>query len=150
MPPAPQNGNPEADILLELATFLAADPNNKLTLASNLFLNTYPEPGLSGVPDNPEGLFLNLLPGPAPDEYIDTETFMVDIWASAPDTNAAQALLRQVFNILQRKGNYTLQNWYVYFSSASGTIRNESRGTEGNRLMSQTWRLIARNLNNIS
>jgi hypothetical protein len=149
MPPAPTNGNRDADLMLELANYLANGLN--MTLGVNVFIGELPEPGINGVPaTNVDAIYLVEMPGPEPDEYVDTETYLVDIWSSSSDSTNARALLRRVFDILQRQGNYTLTNWYVYFSSASGTIRDESRGREGTRLCSQSWRLITRNLNNIS
>lgn len=147
MPPAPVDGNRDADLMMEIANLIA--PSLSMTVGQNVFIGELPEPGISGISDV-DAIYLVEMPGPAPDEYIDTETYLMDIWSSSNDSANARDMLRRVYDILQRKGNYALVNWYVYFSSASGTIRDESRGREGTRLCSQSWRFITRNLNNIS
>lgn len=149
MPPAPTNGNPHADLVLEVATYLAAGLN--MTLGQNLFVGRLPEPGLAGVENTSmDALYIKEMPGPAPNEEIDTETYLFDIWTSSPDTANGKALLRSVYDILQRKGNYALTNWYVYISKANSTIRDEPNSREGSSLHSQGWTFICRNLNNLS
>jgi hypothetical protein len=147
MPPAPLNGNRDVDVADELLDFLASGLS--MAPGSNIFLGTLPEPGINGeVPLS--GLYIQELPGPAPDMYIDTETHLFDIWTSNTDSQAGKVLLRRVYDILERKGNYALTNWYIYFSYANSTIRDEGRGREGNKLFSLSVTLICRNLNNIS
>jgi hypothetical protein len=149
MPPAPTNGNPMADIVDELATFIAATLN--MQLGVNVWVGELPETGLGGVPSSAiNSLYFIQMPGPAPDPYIDTETYIIDVWSTGSDSVSAKSLLRSVYDILHRKGNYELNNWYIYFSEASSTIRDESRGREGNKLFALTITLISRNLNNIS
>lgn len=149
MPPAPQNGNRYADPLVELATFIAN--GMQMTLGQNVFIGELPQPGVNSLPaDNVDAVYFIEMPGPEPDEYIDTETYLFEIWSSSPDTANGKVLLRRIYDILERKGNYALTNWYVYFSYANSTIRDESRGREGNRLFAQGWTIICRNLNNIS
>lgn len=152
MPPVPTNGNRDADLMLELANYIDAGIAG-VTLGVNFFVNELPEPGLANLPDITDALYMIEMPGPLgqdEDMYLDTETAKFDMWASSSSSTTAKTLLRQVYDILERKGNYALVNWYVYFSYADGTIRPESRGREGNRLYSQSWTIKCRNLNNIS
>lgn len=147
MPPAPTNANRNAWLLSEVADFLAT--NLAMTVGTNLFVGELPEPNIDGTPIS-NGLYLIGMPSPAPDQYVDTETVMIDLWTSSSDTETGFELLHRAYDILQRKANYSLINWYIYFSSANGTIRDEGRGSEGNKLFSLSFTFVCRNLNNIS
>lgn len=147
MPPAPINGNRYIDLLDELATFVSTQLG--MTLGVNFFIGELPETGINSVA-NQDVIYFVATPAPAPDMYVDTETRMLDIYAVSSSSQTAKVLLRRIYDILQRKGNYTLVNWYVYFSYANSTIRDEDRTQEGSKLFSQSWTLICRNLNNIS
>lgn len=147
MPPTPPDGDRTVDLIDELCDYLANGLG--MTMGSNFFNGMLPEPGVNGQ-TAPDGIYIVELPGPAPDMYIDTETHIIDIWASSSDSHEAKTLIRRIYDILERKQNYTLHNWYVYFSYANATIRDEDRGPENNKLFSQSFTLICRNLNNIS
>lgn len=147
MPPAPSDANRNAWVLDELGDFLAT--NLGLTVGSNLFIGELPEAGLNGTPIA-DGLYLIGMPSPQPDQYVDTETVMFDIWSTSSSSKSAYELLHRAYDILQRKANYSLVNWYIYFSYASGNIRDEGRSQEGNKLFSLGLTLVCRNLNNIS
>lgn len=147
MPPAPANGNRNADVIDEIADLLAA--GLQMTAGTNIFVGELPEPNVDGEPIT-NGLYLIELPGPPPDMEIDTETHLVDIWASGSDSKTMKELLHRAYDILERKANFALVNWYIYLSYANSTIRDEGRGREGNKLFSIGFTLICRNLNNIS
>lgn len=147
MPPAPTDGNPNAWVLDEIAQYVAAGLG--LTLGTNCFVGQLPEPNVNGTPIA-DGLYLIEQQGPTPDLYIDTETHLISLYASSSSTKTAYELIARAFSLLHRKGNYALTNWYIYFSYANGTIRDEDRGPEGNKLFSLSCSLICRNLNNIS
>jgi len=147
MPPAPQNANPNAWVADEVANLIAGAL--QLTMGTNMFVGEYPEAGVNGVPID-DGLYLVELVGPPANQEIDTETHVFDLWSSSNSTNTAYSLLHGAYDILERKANYALVNWYVYLSFTNSTIRDEGRGKEGNKLFSLGFTLICRNLNNIS
>jgi hypothetical protein len=150
MPPI--QGQPDRNAWLadEVANLLSS--NLGLTMGTNMFVGELPEAGINGTPIQ-DGLYLIELPGPMgtdEDMYLDTETHMFDLWSTSSSTNSAFELLHRAYDILERKANYALVNWYVYISYANSTIRDEGRGTEGNKLFSLGLTLKCRNLNNIS
>lgn len=147
MPPAPSDGNRNADLLDEVGNYLAAGLG--MTPDVDFFVGELPEPNIDGTTIK-DGLYLIELPGPPPDMEIDTETHVVDIYASGSSTKTIKELLHRAYDILERKANYALVNWYIYLSYANSTIRDEGRGREGNKLFSVGFTLICRNLNNIS
>lgn len=131
----------DVDVVDEIVDYLAA--GLRMTAGTNIFNGELTK-------DAVDGLYLIELPGPEPDKYLDTETHIIEIMGRSNDTKEAKVLLRRAYDILQRKGNYQLVNWYIYFSNATGTIRDEDRDAEGGKLFSQTWQFICRNTNNIS
>lgn len=147
MPPAPTNGNRNAWLVDEVADFVALGLGK--TLGQDMFVGELPEPNIDGTPPS-DGLYLIEVAGVMPDQYLDTETHMVDFWVSSSDAKTGYSLLHEAYDILHRKANYALTNWYVYFSSANSTIRDEGRGREGNKLFSIGFTIVCRNLNNIS
>lgn len=150
MPPLPSNPNRYADVIDELCDFVSS--NMQMTMGQNFFNGELPEPGINGQ-TAPDGVYVVELQGPGgrdEDMYLDTETHLVEFWSSSSDSHQAKVLLRRIYDILERKGNYPLANWYVYFSYANGTIRDESRNAEGSKRFSLGFTLICRNLNNIS
>lgn len=150
MPPAPNNPDRNVDVIDEIGDYLASGLG--LVMGTNMFIGELPEPGVNQTPDN-DALFIVELPGPLgsdEDMYIDTETHLFDLWSSSSDSKSARELLHRAYDILERKGNYALVNWYIYFSYANSTIRDEGRGREGNRLCSIGFTVKCRNLNNIS
>lgn len=147
MPPAPTNGNRNAWLADELADFVAATLGR--TLGVDTFVGELPEPNENGVPPS-DGLYIIEMAGALPDLYLDTETHMIDFWVSTQDAKTGYTLLHEAYDILHRKANYTLTNWYIYFSYANSTIRDEGRGRENNKLLSLSFTLVCRNLNNVS
>lgn len=150
MPPAPTNGNRDADVIDEIGDYLAAGLGK--IMGTDMFVGELPEPHVDGVPPS-DGLYIIELPaalGNDEDMYLDTEVHIFELWSSSSDSNTAKSLLRRAYDILERKGNYALVNWYIYFSFAHSTIRDEGRGREGNKLFSLGFTIKCRNLNNIS
>jgi hypothetical protein len=134
-------------IIDEVADKLCTDLG--LTIGYNFFIGELPEPGIDGQTIQ-DALYIVEMPGPPPDQYLDTETHLFDLWASSSDTKSASVLLVKAYNMLHRAANYTLVNWYVYFSYVSSTIHDDSRGREGNKKLSMGITVICRNLNNLS
>lgn len=147
MPPVPPNPNRNAWLADEIGNLIAQGLG--LTMGTNIFIGELPESNINGVPLD-DALYLIELPGTQPDQEIDTEYHMFDLWSTSSDTNSAYSLLHRAYDILERKANFALVNWYVYLSYANSTIRDENRGKEGNKLFSLGFTLICRNLNNIS
>lgn len=112
-------------------------------VGSKIYLGEMPETAS-------DALLIVELPGPPPDMYVETETHLFDFWVRSGDTHQAYAMMQQVYEVFQRKANYTLTNWYIYFSYASATIRDEDRDREGDKLLALTVTFITRNLNHIS
>lgn len=139
--------NPLVDLLDEVTDFVASSLG--FTAGQNIFVGQLPEPGMNGVAPL-SGVYLVELPGPMPDQYLDTETHVFDIWSSSTDSLKAKQSLRQVYDLLHRNLHWTTTNWLVYFSYANSTIKDEGRGREGNKLFSLSVSLICRNLNNLS
>ena len=148
MPPVPNGqSNIDAWVADEIGNIIASGLG--LVLATNFFVGEYPEAGVDGVTIH-DGLYLIELPGPQPDNEIDTETHLFTLYSSSSSTTSAYSLLHRAYDILERRANFQLVNYYVYSSYASGTIKDEGRGKEGNKLFSLNFTLICRNLNNIS
>lgn len=100
--------------------------------------------------DLEEGLLLIDVPSPPPEKYIDTEYLVIDIWAKSPHTERAQTLLRNVFNLYNRRNNYDLGSWHVYNSHALGGLIDADRDRQGGKLYRLSVQFISRNLSNIS
>lgn len=147
MPPPPANGNRTIDMLDEVCDYVSSAMG--MTMGKNFFNGELPEPGINGQ-TAPDGVYTVELPGPPPDMYIDTETHLVQFWSVSSDSRESKAVLRRIYDILERKGNYALVNWYVYFSYANATIKDEGRNAEGSKRFSLDVAFICRNLNNIS
>lgn len=147
MPPPPTNGNRNAWLLDEIMNLVAGATQG--VIGTNVFVNELPEPNVNGTPIQ-DGLYVISLPSPSPDGEIDTETHIIEFWTSSSSTNTAYQLMHTVYDILHRKANYALVNWYVYSSLANGIIKPEGRGLENNALFSLSFTVICRNLNNIS
>lgn len=148
MPPIP-NGQANINSWLadEIGNVIASGCN--LTVGTNFFVGEYPEEGIDGQPTT-NGLYLIEMQGSQPDQEIDTEYHVFSLYSSSSDTTSAYSLLHQAYDILERRANFQLVNWYVYLSYSNSTIRDEGRGREGNKLFSLSFTLICRNLNNIS
>lgn len=147
MPPIIGQPNINAWLADEVGNLIAQGLN--LTMGTNIFIGEYPEANINGTPLD-DGLYLLELQGPMPNQEIDTETHLFELWSTSSNSNTAYSLLHQAYDILERKANFALVNWYIYLSYANGTIKDEGRGREGNKLFSLGFTLICRNLNNIS
>ena len=139
--------NPNVWLIDEVADRICTELG--LNMGISFFVGELPEPGIDGQTIQ-DALYLIEMPGPPPDQYVDTETHLFDLWVSSSDTKSASVLLTKAYNLIHRAANYTLVNWYVYFSHVTTTIHDESRGREGNKKLSVGFTVICRNLNNLS
>ena len=150
MPPIQGQPNRNAWLAAEVGDLIAN--NLGLVDGTNFFVGELPEETVDGVP-LADGLYLIELPGVMgtdEDMYLDTETHMFDLWSTSSNSQTAFETLHRAYDILERKANYALVNWYVYISFANSTIRDEGRSREGNKLFSLGFTVKCRNLNNIS
>lgn len=109
----------------------------------NIFTGLLPD-------DVAEGIFIIEAQSPPPHEYVDTEYLVLDFWARSDYTDRAHNLLELVYNYLNRKNGYQTANWYIYNSSALGSIVDVDRDREGGKLFRLSVQFICRNLNNVS
>lgn len=150
MPPIQGQPNRNAWLADELGDLIAT--NLGLVAGTNFFVGELPEENVDGTPLD-DGLYLIELPGTMgtdEDMYLDTETHMFDLWATSSNSSTGYSLLHRAYDIIERKANYALVNWYIYISYANSTIRDEGRSREGNKLFSLGITVKCRNLNNIS
>lgn len=111
--------------------------------ARTIFTGQLPE-------DVEEGIFIIESPSPPPHQYIDHEYPILDFWSRASQTDRAHNLLELVYGLLHRKNGYQTANWYIYNSSALGTIVDVDRDMEAGKLYRLSIQFIVRNLNNVS
>lgn len=97
-----------------------------------------------------EAVWLVESPGPAPQDYIDTEYPIIDFWVRSPHTDRAHQLLELVYDNFHRRYGYETANWHIYFSKALGSIVDVDRDQNGGKLFRLSVQFICRNLNNIS
>ena len=113
-------------------------------VGTSIFINDFPQ-------ETTEGLMLVTAPSIAPEKYIDTEYPTIDFWYISAHTDKAQRRLRDIYNNLHRREHYQTQNWYIYLSTALGTIEGDiDRTQEGSKLLRLSVQFIVRNLNNVS
>lgn len=144
------SGNRNAWLADEVGDYLASGLG--LVAGSSLYVGELPEANISGEPLK-DSIFIIELPMPlskAENMYIDTETHMLQIWSTSSSADTAYELIHRVYDMLHRRANYSFNNWYIYFSQADSTIKDEGRGRENNKLFSLSVTLICRNVNNLS
>ena len=100
--------------------------------------------------DVAEGIFIVESASPPPHEYIDHEYPILDFWARSDSTDRAHNLLELVYGLLHRRNGYSTANWYIYNSSALGSIVDVDRDREAGKLYRLSVQFICRNLNNVS
>lgn len=113
------------------------------TVGTDIFIGELPQ-------DVTAGFFLVNAPSPAPHQYLDTEYNVIDFWYRTPYTETGLQKMEQIKQTLHRRENYQLQNWYIYFSEALGSISDVDRDREGGKLLRVSIQFICRNLSGIS
>lgn len=98
----------------------------------------------------PEALLIVPVASPPPQQYIDTEYPIFDVWAKSPHTDRAYQMLQQVYDIYHRRYNWDTVNWHIYWSRALGSIVDADRDLEGGKLLRLSVQFVCRNLNTIS
>lgn len=97
-----------------------------------------------------EALLIVPVASPPPQQYIDTEYPIFDVWAKSPHTDRAYAMLQQVYDIYHRRYHWDAGNWHIYWSRALGTIVDADRDLEGSKLLRLSVQFVCRNLNTVS
>lgn len=113
------------------------------TFGINIFIGQLPE-------DVEQAIFLVPASSPPPHMYLDTEEHVIDFWVRSDHSDAAYQQLRAVYNQFHRRANYSLNDWYIYFSNALGTIMDMDRDREGGKLFKLSVSFLCRNINNVS
>lgn len=113
------------------------------TVGTDIFKGSLPETIATGC-------YIIAAPSPAPHMYLDTEDQVFDFWYRADHTETAQRKLRELYNLLHRRANYTTLSYHIYFSNALGSIRDADRDREGGKLLVLSVQFKCRNINNVS
>ena len=104
----------------DLVTYLDAAPEIPLTAGTNLFTGEIPQAKRNAV------LVLNTQSA-TPHEYLNTESLVIDIWTAYDNTPAGYDIMKQLYEFLHRKANYSLENWYIYSTLAISGILDSDR-----------------------
>ena len=113
------------------------------TLGTDIFIGQLPE-------DVTTGVFLVPASSPPPQQIIDTEEHVIDFWCRSDHTDTAYNKLQAIYNTYNRRANYPLGDWYIYFSGALGTIMDMDRDREGGKLFKLSVSFLCRNITNVS
>lgn len=113
------------------------------TVGTNIFVGQLPE-------NVSQGMFLVESVGNPPNIWVDTEEPIIDFWMRSDHTDAAYKKLRDVYNIYHRRANYSLNDWYIYFSHALSGVQDMDRETESGKLFKLSILFECRNINNVS
>lgn len=128
-------------ILQEIAQYLA--DNGVGTLGTDFFVGELPP-----EPDN--AIMVMSGSSDEPDRYLDTQYLSLDVWSRNKVTPDGYTKLNLVFALLHQKQNYSLPNYHVYFSHATGNIEDFDRDINGRKLHKLTLRFIYQNETGIS
>lgn len=130
-------GELEVEIAHEMATRLG------MTTGTNVFIGEAPQ-------DIVEYINVIAVPSPPSEKYINTEYVVIDFWSRSPHTDRSKALLRNVFELYNRRYAYQTNSWYIYFSHALGSIVDTDRDAEGGKLFRLSIQFTCRNITEIS
>jgi hypothetical protein len=97
-----------------------------------------------------EGIVLVNVPSPPPHQYVDTEYLVIDFWSRSPHSDRSINLLRQVFNLYNRRYDWDTLNWHIYWSRALGGIVDADRDLDSGKMFRLSIQFLCRNLTNIS
>lgn len=97
-----------------------------------------------------EGILIVPVPSPPPHRYLDTEYLVLDFWSRAPHTDRSLALLRDVYERMHRRYQFSTGSWFVYFAAALGSIHDVDRDNEGGKMFRLSVQFICRNLSHVS
>lgn len=127
----------------DLVTYLDNIPELGFTAGTNLFAGLLPQEVSNAVA-------VIAAPGGAPEEVIDTESQIVDFWCLYDHTDSGYDMAQHIANLLHRKANYSLDNWYIYSSLQSANIIDSDRTPEGSKLFKLSILFTCRKLADIS
>lgn len=113
------------------------------TLGTDIFIASLPETVSTGC------MIINA-PSPEPHKYLDTEDQILDFWYRADHTDEAYRKMRDLYNLLHRRANWNTLSYHIYFSRATGSIRDADRDLEGGKMLQLSVQFMCRNINNVS
>lgn len=126
--------------IFEICEYIA--DKTTFTLGSDLYVGE--------LPRDIEGVYAIALPGEQPDMYTAVEYYDIDFNVRYKKSTDAFTKIKIIYDLLHRLHDYPTDNFYVYFSHASSSIRDLDRDFEGNKVLSLGVRFICRNTNYIS
>lgn len=83
-------------------------------------------------------------PSPDPNKSIPYYQQTIDIWARYAIYEAGMSKLADVFNLLHRAENYSIDGFHIYLSYANGMIDDQGRDTERRHLFKLSLSFIYR------
>lgn len=97
-----------------------------------------------------KGIMVRTVQSPSPERYIDTERQVIEFISKGTHSDEARQLLRDVYDLYNRRYHWDTTNWHIYFSEVIGGIVDMSRNIEGSKMFRLSIQFISRNLNTIS
>jgi len=119
----------------DIASYL--EDEEIVTVGTDLFVSELPF-------DVSDCLALVLAPSPAPNQALAYYTQAIDIRARYANYEEGYNKLKEIFDLLHRKNNYTLGNYYVYISLAASLIQDNGRDIERRHLFQLSLEFIYR------
>lgn len=100
--------------------------------------------------DASNAMFVVAGPSGAPNKYVDTLYYGVDVWARYNNYDDARNALQQVVNCFHRRANYDITDFHIYFSHMVSNIEDMDRDPEAGKLLKVGLNFIYRNTNVVS
>lgn len=122
-------------IIEDLAQYLS--DNSVGTIASNLFIGELP--ATTG-----DAIAIVYQYSPDQNKVLDYYEQDIDIWCKNKSAKHGYEKLLNIFRLLHGKGNYEMGDFHIYFSRAIGTILDNDKDEQGNKLYKLTLRFIYR------
>jgi len=128
-------------IIQALAHFL--DDNDIADLGVDLFIDQ--------MNDSPAAtMMIAAKISPAPDYYLDTQTFDFEVWCRDPQSKEAVNRLETVHKLLHRYHHVLLGDYYIYFIGATGNIEPYAKDISGRSLHKIDFTAVYRDTRSIS
>lgn len=119
----------------DVADFL--ETNDIGTVGTDIFTGQLPA-------DKSNCIALMDIPSPEPNKSIPYYTQAIDIWGRFTSYDAGYKKLQDIFDLLHRKENYSLENFYVYLSFSRGMINDNGKDAEGRSLFQMSLAFVYR------
>ena len=128
-------------ILREIATLLQQSGIG--TVGTNIFIGQLPAKVENAI-------MLVAVPSPEPDKDTGIEYQNFEVWSRYKEYSDGYDKLQAVFDLLNRRDDYYLPSYEMYFTHALGRIEDLDRDIEGRKLLKLSFRVIYRQLDLIS